>query len=198
MRCFRCGLASTVALCGQCVASPPVFDRTVALADYRAPLDRVIHALKYRGELSIARSLGTLLARRLDPITESRPLLTAVPLSAARLRERGFNQALELARPIARRHSIELVPNALVRIRTGQAQAQLDPGARAHNMADAFVAREAAVSGRAVLVVDDVMTTGATLSAIASALKRAGAASVTNLVVARTPLDHVQRCPGPP
>lgn len=170
-------------------------------ADYRPPLDRAIHALKYRGELSIASTLGALLAPRglaLRAALGEGALLTAVPLSPARLRERGFNQALEIARPIGRALSTRVAAGAVSRVRFAQAQARLRPGERSRNTRQAFEAHHHAVSGRAVIVVDDVMTTGATLAALAHALKDAGALSVTNLVVTRTPIDHVQRCPGPP
>jgi ComF family protein len=170
-------------------------------ADYRAPLDRAIHALKYRGELSIASTLGALLIPHglaLCPELGEGALLTAVPLSPARLRERGFNQAIEIARPIGRALSRPVAAGALLRVRFAQAQARLGPGQRSLNTIQAFEACHRTVSGRAVIVVDDVMTTGATLTAIARALKDAGALSVTNLVVTRTPIDHVQRRTGPP
>lgn len=204
-RCAICAHASAHTTCPQCRTHPPSFDRTITLADYRPPLDRIIHALKYRAELSIARALGTLLSRRLDLSTglgglhgTDRPLLTAVPLAGSRLLERGFNQALEIARALGRARGLTVRADAIRRIRPGPPQAQLGPDARRFNIADAFEAERAQVAGRAVWVVDDVITTGATLDAVALALKRASAASVTNLVIARTPIDHVQRGSGSP
>jgi len=195
-RCAVCAHESASSRCARCRAAPPSFDRTIVLADYRAPLDRTIHALKYRAELSIARSLGTLLAKHLEaleafePLASENPILTAVPLAPARLRERGFNQALEIARSFGRARGLQTDAAAICRTRSGLPQAQLGPGSRLSNIAGAFEAMPSRVAGRAVWVVDDVITTSATLQAVALALKQAGARSVTNLVIARTPMDH--------
>jgi ComF family protein len=200
-RCRRCAIEAPQGLCSECRLRPPPFDRTLVLSDYRPPLDRAVHALKYGAELAIARSLGTLLAARLPDDAapgNAPPVLTAVPLASGRLLERGFNQSLEIARAVGRVCSLPVDSRAVRRIRPGLAQAQLGPQARLANMAGAFEAEAGRVKGRAVWVVDDVITTGATLAAVAEALKRAGALSVTNLVLARTPIAHVQRRPGPP
>ncbi len=112
----------------------------------------------------------------------------AVPLSRARLTERGFNQAHEIARAVARVLSMPLTSDACARVRHTQAQASLTMDERRVNMRGAFaVLQRQAVAGNAILVVDDVMTTGHTLEAFAACLKRNGAVHVTNLVVARTP-----------
>jgi ComF family protein len=229
-RCGICAHRSLLAVCPRCRRNPPAFDRTIALADYKPPLDRIIHALKYRGELSLARGLGALLAGRLDPAAtvgldpaeqaaevsgsaahrhgqtlafgnigrcaDDKPVLTAVPLAPGRLLERGFNQALEIARAVGRARGVRLVPGAIRRLRWEMPQARLSPDSRRTHTQDAFEADPRRVAGRAVWVVDDVITTGATLEAVAVALKRAGATSVTNLVIARTSVDHVQRRPG--
>jgi ComF family protein len=208
-------------LCAGCRGRRPTFDRTIALADYRPPLDRIVHALKYRGELSIARGLGALLAGRIEPVapigtapasatqdwgpsepaaigrrSDEIPLLTAVPLAPARLSERGFNQALEIARSVGRARGLRVDAAAIRRVRWEVPQARLDPDSRRAHAEGAFEADPLRVAGRAVWVVDDVITTGATLEAVAAALKRAGARSVTNLVIARTSVDHVQRRSG--
>ncbi len=195
------------------------------LGEYRPPLDRLVQALKYQGEAAIATALGRLLAGLLidrqegavkalaaaggpvpawiggqqpaRPAGARQPLLTAVPLAPDRLRNRGFNQALLMARALARASGLRLAPAAVTRTRTGRAQAGLGPQERAANMAGAFEAHAALVAGEHLLVIDDVITTGATLDAVACALKHAGALSVTNLVIARTPIDHVQCRPGP-
>jgi ComF family protein len=113
-------------------------------------------------------------------------LVVAMPLAAARQRERGFNQSLELARALVRRTSIPLAIGAVWLVRETQPQADLPWDDRARNVSGAF-ACTAAVAGRHVIVVDDVMTTGASLDELARTLKRAGAARVENWVVARTP-----------
>jgi ComF family protein len=224
-RCRRCAQRSSTAICHVCLTRPPAFDRTLVLGEYRPPLDRLIQALKYQGEAAIATALGRLLAERLSgpqagagglqpapshtlgaapngdsrqpPITSPTTLVTAVPLAADRLRGRGFNQALLIARALARSSRLPLAPAAVARTRPGRAPAGRGPQERAANMAGAFEAQPALVAGQDLLVVDDVITTGATLDAVARALKHAGAASVTNLVIARTPIDHVQCCSGP-
>ena len=176
--------------CGACIQQAPAFDRTLAAVDYSPPVDRLVLALKYAGKLELAQ----LCRQALAPLLESEPmrpdLLCAVPLGPQRLVERGYNQALEIARPLARALAIPLAVRLIERVRETQAQAQLPAVLRQQNLRNAFVLMPraaAAVAGRHVGVVDDVMTTGATLEEIAATLKRFGAARVTNIVFARTP-----------
>ena len=181
--CPRCALPSPEgALCGRCLARSPQFDATVAALVYAFPADVLVHSLKYRGELALAPLLGELLAAALPPDTEVDVALP-VPLSAQRLRERGYNQAMEIARSLC--GPIRLAPGLCARVRDTPAQSDLPWAARARNVRDAFYCAHA-LDGLSVAVIDDVMTTGATLEAVAAALKRAGAARVTNWVVART------------
>ena len=183
--CPRCALASPHgALCGRCLAHAPQFDVTLAALEYRFPTDALVQALKFRGELSLAALLGRLLAERIAG-GERADLVTAVPLSAARLRERGCNQALEIAREIARIARLRLDPHLAVRARDTAAQSALAWAERARNVRGAFECVRP-LAGETVAVVDDVMTTGATLEELARTLKRAGAARVLNWVVART------------
>lgn len=184
--CPRCALASPGgAVCGRCLARPPAFDATVAALAYDFPADALVQSLKFRGELALAPLLGGLVAARArgaGPVDAVVP----VPLSARRLRERGFNQALEIAREAAARTGARLAPQLCARTRETEAQFELPVDARERNVRSAFDA-PAAAAGLSVAVVDDVMTTGATLQEVALALKRAGAARVVNWVVARTP-----------
>jgi ComF family protein len=187
-RCAVCALrlpATETTVCGACLRHPPHFDATLALGDYAPPLDGMVVALKSGGRLALARDFGALLAHRAQSVDRAGALLTAVPLAFERHAERGFNQALEVARRAASELALPLDPDALLRVRHAAPQHVLALAARRRNVRGAFALR-ADVRGRHVLVVDDVMTTGSTLDEIAAVLKRAGAARVTNLVVART------------
>lgn len=168
--------------CGGCLHQPPNFDGTSAPLVYGFPLDRLIQALKYSHRLAIA----DLLARSmLDHGMPDGDLLLPVPLSAARLRERGFNQAAEIARPLARRLRLPLVVDAVLRTGDTAPQASLPWKERRKNIRRAFECRTD-LTGQRVIVVDDVMTTGATLDELARTLKAHGASRVTNWVAART------------
>jgi ComF family protein len=175
--------------CGACLARKPAFDATVAAADYAAPLDQLVLQLKFGGQLALAPWFAVLLR---DAAIARQPLalpdvLCVVPLSRSRLAERGFNQALEVARPLAQMLGVALDGRLLERVRDTATQSALAPALRANNVRGAFAVKQDAVSGLHVGVVDDVMTSGHTLQAIALALKNAGARQVSNFVVARTP-----------
>jgi ComF family protein len=179
--CPRCALPSPRgALCGRCLAEPPSYDATTAVLAYDFPADALVHALKFRGELALAPLLGSLLLKAVQH--QKVDCVIPVPLSAARLRSRGYNQAVEIARQLAR---WKLDIDACVRHQDAAPQMQLAWDARRHNVRGAFRCRRP-LTGATVAVVDDVMTTGATLDEIARTLKRAGAACVVNWVVART------------
>ena len=181
--CPTCALPGTGGrICARCIVHPPAFDATLAAYDYGFPVGQLIHALKYRTALDLAGWLG----KRLVAVAGSAwDVVLPVPLHAQRLRERGFNQSLELARPLTR-NGLPLLREGVSRRRPTRAQAGLDARARRRNVHRAFQV-EVDLARRHVLVVDDVMTTGATLDALALELRRAGASRVVNLVVARTP-----------
>lgn len=183
--CPVCALPSPAgAVCGDCRAHPPGFDRCLAAHAYAFPVDRLVQGLKYRGLLSIAPALGHRLAItvRADRVPD---IVLPMPLAAARLRERGFNQALEIARMLPLHLVARLRSGLLERTRETRPQADLPLDQRARNMQGAFACRER-IDGSHVAIVDDVMTTGATLDAAAIALKQAGAAAVSGWIVART------------
>jgi ComF family protein len=189
--CPTCGLPGVSgAICGECIADPPPFDATLAALVYAFPVDRLIQRIKYGGSLALARWAGDTLAaavdgkpRMNDPCNRPQAIV-ALPLSAARQRERGFNQAGVIAARVAAVTGLPVVA-PLERIAGGVPQAALPWAARRANVRGAFAATRA-VEGASVAIVDDVMTTGATLAEAALALKRAGAARVTCWVVART------------
>lgn len=178
------------AVCAGCIASPPAFDAAAVAFDYAPPTDRWVLAAK-GAQPALGRPLGALVAEAaLRHATLPRPdLLAPIALSPRRLAERGFNQALEIARGAARTLDAPLVPGLLARVREGADQKSLDAASRRDNLAGAFMVAAplaARVAGRVVGVVDDVMTTGATLDAAARVLKDAGAAAVVALAAART------------
>jgi ComF family protein len=168
-------------VCGRCIARPPPFSRTHAVFAYAFPLDRLLQAMKYRGALAYADFFADALAREIAAWPD---MLVALPLAPARQRQRGFNQAQEIARRLARLGDIPAV-KGIVRTRDTPAQAALPWKERGRNVRDAFAALPF-VAGRRIAIVDDVMTTGATLIAAARAARRAGALSVETFVVART------------
>jgi ComF family protein len=183
--CPRCALASPEgAVCGRCIAHAPHYDATLSALAYDFPADALIHALKYRGELALADLLGARLCRRL-PAAGRIDLLVPVPLSAARLRRRGYNQAAEIGRTVARVARVPLRVRLCERVADTPPQTELPWAERERNVRGAFRCT-VGLGGARVAVVDDVMTTGATLDALARALKSAGAAHVVNLVAART------------
>lgn len=183
--CPRCALASPGgAVCGRCLSRPPAYDATAAALAYEFPADALVHALKFRGELALAPLLGRLIAA-CAPRAGRVDAVVPVPLSARRLRTRGFNQALEIAREAAALAGARLAPDLCRRTRDTGTQFELPVAERARNVRGAFDA-PAQAAGLSIAVVDDVMTTGATLEEVALALRRAGAVRVVNWVVART------------
>ncbi len=169
--------------CGECLRQPFAFDAAWAAFRYDPPLARLLPRLKFHADLAAGATLARLMAQRPPP--HAADAMLPVPLHRQRLASRGYNQALELARPLAQRLRLPLLPDALVRVRATTAQTGLDGVARRRNLREAFATRRP-VPAR-VLLVDDVMTTGATLDACARALKQAGATWVGVWVAARVP-----------
>lgn len=182
-RCAACALPlATGTVCGACLTRPPRFDRVAAVLAYRFPADALIHAFKYGRRLALAQPLGEMLARAVEHDVDA---VIPMPLARGRLAERGFNQALEVARVVARRTGIPLLPSACRKVLETPPQAALPWDERAKNVRRAFVC-DVDFDGRRVAVVDDVLTTGATLNELARVLRKAGATEVVGWVVART------------
>ncbi len=178
-------------LCVNCRECLPHFERAVSFGEYKDGLRGLIHLLKYERVTPVRTPLGVMLAQvisELLPCGDSRPLLVPVPLHRSRWRSRGFNQADVIARAAIRRLAAELEfdSDVLVRQRDTVSQVGLSREERIENMRDAFrVSSPSRVKGRNVIVVDDVMTTGTTLSECARMLKEAGAERVWAATVAR-------------
>lgn len=171
--------------CGACLRHPPPQARTLAPFPYAGAVRELITGLKFRHQLAHARLLGALLARELEGNPERPDLILPVPLHPARLRERGFNQALEIGRPIGRRLGIPMDHRAGQRLRDTPHQMGLHERERRRNVRGAFEV-DGAVAGRHVALLDDVITTGSTAAELARALLRAGAERVDVWAVART------------
>jgi ComF family protein len=176
--------------CGACLNRPPAFDATLALADYAVPLDMLVIGLKYHARLALAGEFARRLHARAGLLPSRPELIVPVPLAGPRLAQRGYNQAWEIARPLARMLHVRASAGLVERVIDTPPQARLDAQARRRNVRRAFAVTSATgddcLNGRHVGVVDDVMTSGATLDALGRLLKRAGAARITNFVVLRT------------
>lgn len=188
--CRHCANALPVAAdsCGTCQQQAFAFERVHACFRYRAPIDTLIHQLKYGRKLSLARTFGKTWAEKIRNAGEMKnqlpDLLVPVPLHISRLRERGFNQSLEIARVVARQLDIRLAVDALTRVRATAPQASLATASRARNVRNAFRARYP-LRDKRIALIDDVMTTGHTANAAARAALEAGARSVSVWVLAR-------------
>jgi ComF family protein len=187
--CALCGAAGDAELvCAPCrEALPASRDREcVAPFEYRYPIDRLVRRFKFAGDLAVGRWLALQLVTRARD--SARPdLLVAPPLAAGRLRERGFNQALEIAKVVGRELDIETPIAALAKPRETASQPGLARRERFRNLRGAFVARRR-FDGAHVAIVDDVVTSGATSGSVASLLLEAGARQVSVWAIARTPL----------
>lgn len=189
-RCATCALAvpQGLAQCGACVKSAPPLDQCFAAVSYGYPWDDCIGRFKFQQSPGWAAALATLLRSTpwVEPALEEADCVVPMPLSVERLKERGFNQALELTRCLAARKADARL---LLRIRHTLPQSELPRARRLRNVAGAFAVdplRAGTLRGQRVVLVDDVMTSGASVFAAAAALRQAGAAHITALVVART------------
>lgn len=196
--CPRCGLplpaadinAAPSVPCGHCLADPPPWSAILAYGLYEGALRDCLLRLKFSGELPLAGALGGLLARRLPVALPGAPApdcVLAMPQHPAHLRERGYNQAHELAAALCRERGLPLRHDLLWRTRRVRPQAGLDAAHRLANVRGSFAAHAHRLAGAHCWLLDDVMTTGSTARAACAALLDAGAASVSLLVMARTP-----------
>ncbi len=192
-RCRRCALPvpAGIDVCGACLTDPPPYARTLAAVDYDHPWDGLITHFKFHAALDLAPALAQrMLGAQQCSALVLPGLLLPIPLSDARLRERGYNQAWELTKRLGAALGCETDAALLLRVRDTPHQLAFPPGKRAGNVRAAFAIepkRRTELAGRQVTLVDDVMTTGATVAEAARTLLQAGAGEVSVWVVARTP-----------
>lgn len=186
--CMRCALPmSAPGICPDCLQHAPRFDGAWAAFRLQPPIQHGVHALKYHADFAQARLLGELMAQRLLARATPLPgLLIPVPLHRLRLMRRGYNQAVEIARVIAKRCGIALGLHAARRVRATGDQIGQSRAARRRNMRGAFELQRD-LAGAHVALVDDVMTTGATFESLTQACRSAGASTVEVWAAARTP-----------
>jgi ComF family protein len=181
--CPRCGRPGRAAACGPCLVRPPAFDALQAGGLFGGPLADAVHALKYGDRPAVARPLAHWLAARV--VLPPGAALVAVPLGRGRLRTRGYDQAARLADHLARVTGAPRLQRALRRVRETPPQVGRSRAQRAGNVAGAFAADPRLVAGRELVLVDDVVTTGATADEAARALRHAGAGRITVVALAR-------------
>lgn len=183
--CPRCAEASPAhAVCASCLRDDPAYDASIAAWPYAFPIDHLVQALKFRQHLLLGPWFADHIARLIGHGGGLIDAVVPMPLHPARLARRGYNQAIEIARPLARRLDRPLLLDTCRRTRETPQQATLDRASRRENLVGAFSC-SGDLSGQTLLLVDDVMTTGASAHAVAQALKAAGAARVLVAVAAR-------------
>ncbi len=171
-------------ICGHCLSEPPLYTRTCAAFRYAFPLDKLILGMKYGDQLPLAHELAKRLALRVG--SESPPdFVIPMPLHPAKLSDRGYNQSMLIATAISRQLNLKLLSNAAKRTRNTPAQSALPWKEREKNVRDAFSC-DFDLAGKHVALVDDVLTTGASMNALAKAIRKCGATEISVWVVART------------
>lgn len=171
-------------VCGHCLTQPPLFTRTTPVFGYSFPLDKLIQGMKYGEQLALAHAFAKKLAQRIDK-SNLPDYIIAMPLHPVKLRERGFNQSLLLAATVARELKLKLLSNACQRVRDTPPQSALPWKERKKNVRNAFCC-DMDLTGKRIALVDDVLTTGASLNALAEAVSKKGAIEISAWVVART------------
>ena len=189
--CDICGLPQVhFGLCNRCQQLRPSFKALRSWAVFEKPVQNAIHRLKYRRDIGLGEALSRQMSKFVKQLEWPINLLVPIPLGRVRLKERGYNQVAMVALPLAMQLGMNYSPGALVRARETRSQVGLSASERQKNVQDAFLAHAKKVSGHTVLLMDDVSTTGATLSSAADALYAAGARDVYAITIARALPHH--------
>ncbi len=185
--CAVCGEETAGAkLCKTCQTTPPAFDQLQSCAYYNGSLKNALHRLKYQRDIALAEVLAQYLIHKLIETGWTVDLITAVPSSRKRIRERGYNQAAMLAFPVVLAHHIPYKSTALTKVREAESQVGLSAEERKENVRNTFNANPAFVNRKKILLIDDIKTTGSTLQACSVALRQSGAREIYALTLARS------------
>jgi ComF family protein len=186
--CQQCGLGSQGTICGNCLKHPPYYDATTALFSYTFPTDAILQHYKYSNAIYLSKTFGHLLAD--EVLDDDIDMIIPMPLHPARLKERGFNQSLEIAKIIAEQLNLPLDSKSCRKIKNTPPQASLPLKERIKSIKGAFEMNPESsynqINGKHIAIIDDVMTTGASLNELAKTIKKSGAAKVSCYVLART------------
>jgi len=190
--CARCALPlaediNGAVLCGRCIKKTPAFDYAYSPFRYEDEIITLVHQLKFSEKISFSRSIGEMLLKIFSGTGETPDCLLPVPLHPSRMRQRGFNQSIEISRALARKLAIPIEHGAIVRRRSTVAQTGLSAKQRLKNIRGAFSV-VGSLNYRHVLIIDDVMTTGATVNELAKLLKKNHVERVGVLSIARAPV----------
>lgn len=189
--CDKCGIPVNLAgTCEKCQMKPPPFRVMRSWAVFDSPLQNALHTIKYRRNIGLADSIALQMVDFVRSLDWSVDVLIPAPLSAGRLKERGYNQVALVSRPLAYALGLPYAPNGLTKIRDTRTQVGLNISQRRENVSMAYQADPSVVKRRSILLMDDVATTGATIHACAEALLSAGAADVFALTIARALAHH--------
>lgn len=184
--CEICGRSVKIPIvCKECNANKPSFDKLRSLFEYKDNVRNAVHQIKFHNDLGLAELLGEMMNRYLNKLNWQIDLIVPLPLNERRQSQRGYNQSVLLALPIALNSGIKFAPFALERIKDTRSQVGLNATERLMNVSEAFVANRKIVNNKNLLIIDDVVTTGATMNAAAIAVKKGGAEKVYCLSFAR-------------
>lgn len=189
--CAACGLPQPGSgLCERCLQTPPAFKLLRSWAIFENPIQGALHRLKYRRDIGMGEAISNQMTGFVQRLGWPVDTIIPIPLGKNRLKERGYNQVAMVARPLSFQLGLDYCPSALVRARETRSQVGLSASERQENVSNAFLADQKKINGRNILLMDDVSTTGATLSSAAEALYASGAKDVFAVTVARALPHH--------
>ena len=189
--CAKCGIPTRGSdLCEKCSSNPPAYRMMRSWAVFDSPIQNGLHTMKYRRNIGLGESIAMQMLDFVRSLNWQMDLLIPVPLGKKRIKERGYNQIALVAQPLAYQLEIRYEPGALWKTRETRSQVGLTVSQRSENVQDAYQADSKVVNDKSILIMDDVATTGSTISACTAALRSAGAREVYVLTIARALPHH--------